>query len=168
MVGARPAARLTVLSGPSTVGLDKVVELVRARTPVVRMPVSVTTRRRRAHEVDGVHYTFVDPATFDRLVADDALLEWAAVGGNRYGTPRGPVTAWLAAGEPVLLAIDPRGAALVRTAVPDARLVYLAPRGAASPPAEFDVTVVYDSAERAAEELVGLLGSPFLTPARPQ
>ena len=167
MVGARPAARLTVLSGPSTVGLDRVLELVRARTSAVRMPVPVTTRHRRAHEVDGVHYAFVDPATFDRLVAGDALLEWAQVGGNRYGTPRGPVEAWLAAGQPVLLAIDPQGAALVRAAVPDARLVYVAPPGGRVPP-DFDVAVAYDSAERAAEELVGLLGSPFLTPARPQ
>jgi guanylate kinase len=167
MVGARPAARLTVLSGAPAVGLDKVIELVRARTPAVRMPVSVTTRRRRLREVDGVHYAFVDPATFDRLVAADALLEWMQVGGNRYGTPRGPVEAWLAAGEPVLLAIDPQGAALVRAAVPDARLVYLATPGTRVP-SGFDVAVAYDSAERTAAELVGLAGSPFLTPARPR
>jgi guanylate kinase len=167
MVGARPAARLTVLTGPSAVGLDKVIELVRARTPSVRMPVSVTTRRRRDHEVDGLHYTFVDRARFDRLVADAALLEWAEIGGDRYGTPRGPVEAWLAAGEPVLLAIDVQGAALVRAAVRGAVLAYLAPPGEPAPPG-FDVTVAYDAAERAADELVGLLGSPFLTPARPQ
>ena len=53
-------ARLTVLTGPSGAGRDSVIELVRARAPWVRVPVSVTTRRRRAHEVDGVHYTFVD------------------------------------------------------------------------------------------------------------
>jgi guanylate kinase len=166
MDGARPPARLTVVSAPSGVGLDRVIELVRARAPYPRVPVSVTTRRRRAHETDGVQYAFVNAAGFDRLVAGGALLEWAEIGGNRYGTPRAPVAQWLAAGEPVLLAIDPRGAALVRAEVPDARLVWIAPPGTPAP-AGFDASVEYESGERAAGELVSLLGSPFLTPARP-
>jgi guanylate kinase len=198
---ARPDARLTVLTGPSWAGRDSVVELVRARAQFVRVPVSVTTRRRRAHEVDGVHYTFVDRPAFDRLIADQLLLEWAELGGNLYGTPREPVEAWLRAGEPVLLVLDTVGAGLVKAAMPEARLVRLtapagpvpAPTGSASaratpapagsmpapsgsvparpadPPAsaDADVTVVNDSAERAADELVSLLGSSCLTPARP-
>ncbi len=57
----RPApARLTVLSGPSGVGKDSVIELIRARAPRVWLSVSVTTRRMRPYEVDGVHYYFVD------------------------------------------------------------------------------------------------------------
>jgi guanylate kinase len=164
MDGARPAARLTVVSAPSGVVLDRVVELVRARAPFVRVPVSVTSRRRRAHEVDGVQYAFVDADAFDRLVAGGALLEWAQIGGNRYGTPRAPVVGWLAAGEPVLLVID--GAALVRGEMPDARLVWVGPSGAGAP-AGFHTAVAYRSAERTADELVSLLGSPYLTPARP-
>jgi guanylate kinase len=179
---ARPDARLTVLTGPSWAGRDSVVELVRARAPFVRVPVSVTTRRRRAHEVDGVHYTFVDRPAFERLIADQLLLEWAELGGNLYGTPREPVEAWLRAGEPVLLVLDTVGAGLVKAAMPEARLVRLtapagsmpAPAGSvparpADPPAsaDADVTVVNDSAERAADELVSLLGSSCLTPARP-
>jgi guanylate kinase len=166
MDGARPPARLTVVSAPSGVGLDRVIELVRARAPFPRVPVPVTTRRRRAHEIDGVQYVFVDVAGFDRLVAGGALLEWAAIGGNRYGTPRAPVAAWLAAGDPVLLAIDPRGAALVRAQMPDAQLVWIAPPGTPAP-AGFDTAIPYESGERTADELVSLLGSPFLTPARP-
>ena len=129
---ARPDARLTVLTGPSWAGRDSVVELVRARAPFVRAPVSVTTRRRRAHEVDGVHYTFVDRPAFERLIADQLLLEWAELGGNLYGTPREPVEAWLRAGEPVLLVLDTVGAELVKVAMPEARLVRLtAPAGPA-------------------------------------
>jgi guanylate kinase len=191
---ARPAARLVVLSGPSGVGKDSVIELIRARSPWVWLSVSVTTRPKRDYEVDGVHYNFVSRAEFERMIADHHLLEWAEFAGNLYGTPRAPVEVRLATGIPVLLKIDLQGARQVRAAMPDALLVFLAPpspeelkrrlvgRGtedeetlrrrlrhadeelAAEP--EFDVTVVNDLVERAADELVGLLGSPLLTPAQ--
>lgn len=188
--GARPAARLTVLSGPSGVGKDSVIELIRARSPRVWLSVSVTTRPQRPNEVDGVHYHFADRPTFERLIDDDQLLEWAEFAGYLYGTPRAPVEARLREGVPVLLKIDLQGARQVRRAMPAAQLVFLAPpswaelerrllgRGtddqdtvrrrlrhareelAAEP--EFDVTVVNDSVARAADELLALLGSPAL------
>src|ERR687893_135574 len=103
---ARPAARLTVLSGPSGVGKDSVIELIRARSPWVWLSVSVTTRKMRDYEVEGVHYYFVDRPEFERLTASGQLLEWAEFAGNLYGTPRGPVEARLDEGVPVLLKID--------------------------------------------------------------
>ncbi len=184
---ARPAARLTVLSGPSGVGKDSVIELIRARSPWVWLSVSATTRPKRDYEVDGVHYHFVDRAEFERLVDAGELLEWAEFAGNLYGTPRAEVLRRLATGRPALLKIDLQGARQVRAAMPAAQLVFLAPpsvaelkrrlvgRGtedaetirlrlahadeelAAEP--EFDVTVINDSVERAADELVRLLGS---------
>jgi guanylate kinase len=165
---ARPAARLTVLTGPSQAGRAAVIRLVRARSPWVRVPVMVTTRRRRDHEIDGVHYTFVDEAAFDRLVEEHGLIESAAIRRHRYGTPRRPVEDWLAAGEPVLLSIDPRGAELVARAVPDSRMVLLlSPADQVRAGDGVAAAIVNHAAGRAADELVGLLGSPFLTPARP-
>jgi guanylate kinase len=189
-VAARPGSRLTVLSGPSGVGKDSVIEMVRARSPWVWLSVSVTTRPQRDNETDGVHYHFIDRAEFDRMIRDGALLEWAEFAGYRYGTPRGPVVSRLRRGEPVLLKIDLQGARQVRAAMPDARLVFLAPpsweelerrlvgRGTDDPETvrrrlahareemaaepEFDVTIVNDSVVRAADQLVGLLGSPAL------
>ena len=183
-------ARLTVLSGPSGVGKDSVIELIRARSPWVWLSVSVTTRPKRPYEVDGVHYHFVDRPEFERLIRSGRLLEWAEFAGNLYGTPRAPVEARLRAGEPVLLKIDLQGARQVRRSMPEAQLVFLAPpsweelerrltgRGTDSPEtirrrlahareelaaeSEFDVTVVNDNVERAAEELLRLLGSPAL------
>ncbi|GLI01947.1 guanylate kinase [Phytohabitans aurantiacus] len=191
---ARPAARLTVLSGPSGVGKDSVIELIRARSPWVWLSVSVTTRKMRDYEVDGVHYFFADRPEFERMIASGQLLEWAEFAGNLYGTPRGPVEARLREGEPVLLKIDLQGARQVRAAMPEAQLVFLAPpsveelkrrlvgRGTddeetirrrlahadeeLAAEREFDVTVVNDYVERAADELVSLLGSSFLTPLR--
>ncbi len=75
-----------------------------------------------------MHYLFVDDAEFDRLVADDELLEWAVVHGrHRYGTPRGPVEEALAAGRPAMLEIDLQGARQVRRTMPEALFVFLKP-----------------------------------------
>ncbi len=148
--------------------------------------VSVTTRRPRAGEVDGIHYHFVSDADFDRLVANDGLLEWARYGHARYGTPAGPVRDALAAGRKVLLEIDLQGARQIRESLPEARFVFVAPpnwealvsrlsgRGTETPAQmeerlraarveleaqdEFDHVVVNDDVERAVEELVDLIG----------
>ena len=64
---ARPAARLTVLSGPSGVGKDSVIELIRVRSPWIKLSVSVTTRKMRDYETDGEHYHFVTRSEFQRL-----------------------------------------------------------------------------------------------------
>ncbi len=157
--------------------------------PEVWISVSLTTRRPRAGEVDGVHYTFVDDATFDATIASGGFLEWATVhSGARYGTPLAPVQEALAAGRLALLEIDLQGARQVRRTMPEALFVFLAPpsweemvrrlvgRGTetdeerqrrlataveelAAEP-EFDVTVVNDDVRRAAETLVGLMRSP--------
>jgi guanylate kinase len=83
--------RLTVLSGPSGVGKGSVIAVVRERHPRVWLSVSVTTRAPRPGEVDGVQYHFVDQAEFDRMAARGELLEHASYAGSSYGTPRRPV-----------------------------------------------------------------------------
>jgi guanylate kinase len=175
------------------VGKGTVVAELRRRHPDVWVSVSVTTRRPRPGEVDGVHYHFVDDEDFDRLIASDGLLEWAEYAGNRYGTPAEPVRRRLAAGAPALLEIELQGARQVRDRDPEAQLVFLAPPSWAAlvsrlagrgsePPAvqerrlalaqaeldasgEFDVVVVNDDVARAADELVGLLTAPSPEPA---
>ena len=120
-------SRLTVLSGPSGVGKSTVVAELNRTCPGIWISVSVTTRRPRPGEADGREYHFVDDSEFDRLVADGALLEWAQFAGHRYGTPREPLNSKLEAGIACLLEIDLAGARQVKRAVPDARLVFLAP-----------------------------------------
>ena len=126
-VAAPSHSRLTVLSGPSGVGKSTVVAELSRACPEIWVSVSVTTRKPRPGEVDGREYHFVDDAEFDRLVASGALLEWARFAGHRYGTPRAPLAEKLEAGVACLLEIDLVGARQVKQAVPDARLVFLAP-----------------------------------------
>ncbi|GIJ22738.1 hypothetical protein Vlu01_33620 [Micromonospora lutea] len=168
---ARPAARLTVLAGPSGAGRESVVELIRARSPSVWTPIAVTTRPRRGSESDGVHRHFVTPSEFDRRLAAGELLEWSRFGGYRRGTEINPLRRRLAAGQPVLLPLDLDGALLVRAGWPRARLVLLHPPGWLPGPsvaAAFDLRVSYDRIERVVDELVGFIGSSFLAPARPR
>ncbi|GAA3783384.1 guanylate kinase [Micromonospora maritima] len=144
--------------------------MVRARLASVWVPVVATTRPPRPGERDGVDRLFLDPAGFDRLIAAGELLEWCRIGPYRRGVPRAEVWGRLAQGCPVLLPLDLAGALAVRAVAPQARLVLLAPPGYRADPAlaaVFTHAVAHDRTERAATELVGLLGSSFLAPARP-
>ena len=197
MTTARPAARLTVLSGPSGVGKDSVIELIRARSPWVWLSgLGDHPAAPRDYEIDGVHYYFVDRR---RVRAAGRRRRAAGVGRVR----RQPATAPRARrsrpgstpGSRCCWRSTCRAPARSARAMPEAQLVFLAPpswdelerrligRGtddadddpttalehareelAAEP--EFDVTVVNDFVEQAADELVGLLGSPTSAQAR--
>ena len=106
-----PARRglMFVLSSPSGAGKTTLSRALLAEDAGITMSVSATTRRPRPGEVDGVDYYFVNPDQFQSMVDENALLEWATVFGNRYGTPRAPVEAALAAGRDVLFDIDWQG-----------------------------------------------------------
>ncbi|HEX7353393.1 MAG TPA: guanylate kinase [Mycobacteriales bacterium] len=185
MADAPARARLTVLAGPSGVGKGSVVSALRALAPDVWVSVSWATRARRPAEVDGVHYVFVDEERFAAEVARGGFLESAEYAGHRKGTPRAPVEERLAAGVPVLLEIDVQGARLVRAAMPDALLVFLAPpsmaelarrlvgrgtddaagvqerlaiaRAEMAAADEFDAVIVNDDVEQAAARLLALM-----------
>jgi guanylate kinase len=121
-------ARLVVLAGPTAVGKGAVSGYIRENYPQVHFSVSATTRAPRPGEVHGEHYFFVSDDEFDRMIADNELLEWAVVHNSyRYGTPRPPIDAALAEGRSVLLEIDLQGARAVRRVMPDARLIFLLP-----------------------------------------
>jgi guanylate kinase len=178
-----------VLAGPTAVGKGTVAAHISEHHPEIHLSVSATTRPPRPSEVDGEHYYFVDDEEFDRLVAEDELLEHATVhNAYRYGTPRRPIEEALAAGRTVLLEIDLQGARQVRAAEPSATMVFLLPpswdelvlrlvgrgteddeerarrlRTAKSELAaqnEFDYRVVNDDVASAARDVVELMEAP--------
>lgn len=182
-------SRLVVLAGPTAVGKGTVAAHISEHHPEIHLSVSATTRPPRPGEVEGRHYFFVDDAEFDRLIAEDELLEHATVhNSHRYGTPRRPIEAALAAGSTVLLEIDLQGARQVRAAEPSATLVFLLPpswdelvqrlvgrgteddeerarrlrtaRRELAAQNEFDFRVVNDDVAAAAREVVELAEAP--------
>lgn len=182
--------RLAVLAGPTAVGKGTVAAVIRDDHPEVWISVSVTTRKARPGEVDGVHYHFVSDDEFDAMIAENELLEWAVVHkAARYGTPRRPVEEALAAGRPALLEIDLQGARQVKVNMPEALFVFLAPpswdelvrrlvgrgtederererrletaRVELAAESEFDVTIVNREVHAAATELVALMKAPL-------
>jgi guanylate kinase len=118
---------VVVLSGPSGVGKGSVHAGLHGLLEGLEDSVSVTTRAARPGERDGAAYHFVDDASFDRMIASGALLEWAEYAGNRYGTPRAPLEDAVERGRTVLLEIEVQGALQVRSRLPDALLIFLVP-----------------------------------------
>ncbi|HYL33012.1 MAG TPA: guanylate kinase [Stellaceae bacterium] len=100
---------LLVLSSPSGAGKTTITRALVAREPQLALSVSVTTRPRRAGEVDGKDYHFVDPPRFAAMVANDDLLEHATVFGHSYGTPRAPLMAAIENGRDIITDIDWQG-----------------------------------------------------------
>ena len=120
--------QLIVLAGPTAVGKGTVVKYILEHYPNVHLSVSATTRAPRPGEVDGQSYYFLTHEQFDEMIAAGDMLEYAVVHGqNKYGTPKQPVVAALAAGRQVILEIDIQGARQVKKAWPEAKLVFIAP-----------------------------------------
>ena len=118
---------LIVYSGPSGVGKGTLLRPYLATHPAAALSVSVTTRAPRPGERDGVDYHFITEEQFQRLVAEDGLLEHARYNGNGYGTPREAVERQLAAGRDVVLEIEVQGAMKIKQSFPDAVFVFILP-----------------------------------------
>jgi guanylate kinase len=100
---------LLVLSSPSGAGKTTITRALIEREPNLTISVSVTTRLRRASEVEGQHYYFTDASRFEEMVVRGELLEHATVFGHCYGTPRAPVERVLASGRDIVTDIDWQG-----------------------------------------------------------
>lgn len=118
---------MLVISGPSGVGKDALLDRMRERGEPFAQPVTMTTRPPRPQEIDGRDYRFVTREAFERLIAAGELLEHAEVYGNLYGVPRAQLRDALASGRDVLMRVDVQGAATLRGLLPGAIFVFLVP-----------------------------------------
>jgi len=120
---------LVIISGPSGVGKDTIIEALRRRPrdPDYHYVVTCTTRARRPGEIDGLSYQFLSTEAFLALRESGGLLEANEVHGHWYGTPRAQVREALATGHDVILKIDVQGAQQVKERVPNALLVFVVP-----------------------------------------
>jgi guanylate kinase len=177
---------LIVISGPSGVGKDTLIQRLRELDPRLQYSISYTTRRPRQGEADGVNYFFVNRQRFEELVAQGFFLEHATYNGNYYGTPAEAVEKARVAGHDILLKIEVQGAEQVRKRAPDGLFVFIAPpskeelirrqelRQGADPEedmaerrkiaetemkhaSKYDFVVINDDLERAVAEVLGII-----------
>lgn len=120
------SGKLLVVSGPSGVGKSTITNQLRGDDRFW-ISVSVTTRKMRAGEVDGVNYHFVTDEVFDRMISNGEFLEFAEFAGAKYGTPRKPVESALTSGKNVILEIELNGARQIRKNSKEAIMVFIEP-----------------------------------------
>ena len=133
VIDGAPGAILAIISGPSGVGKDTIIDVMRRREAESgragdrHYVVTVTTRAPREGEVDGVDYHFVTREQFLGIRAARGFLEANEVHGNWYGSPRDQVREALAAGRDAILKIDVQGAQVVKEQVSEALLIFVIP-----------------------------------------
>jgi len=118
---------LVILSGPSGVGKDSVIDGLRQLDRPWYFAVTATTRNKRETEQDGEDYIFLDQETFSDMRERDEFIECAEVYGRWYGVPRSQVRKGLKSGQDVILKIDVQGADTVRQMFPEAVSIFLIP-----------------------------------------
>ena len=118
---------LFVLSGPSGVGKNTVLQEVLAKRTDLTYSISATTRPPRGPEVDGLNYYFLSKEQFLAERQNNGFLEWAEIYGHYYGTPKKQVLALLQKGQHVILDVDIQGAAQIRHNYANAVLIFLYP-----------------------------------------
>lgn len=121
-------AKLFVVSAPSATGKSTVIDAVMQELPLLKKPISYTTRAPRSGEKNGVDYNFIDVETFKKMEKEGKLLEWAVVYGNLYGTSTDTVKDAFASGTFLLKDIDTQGALQLKNKLgKDAVLIFINP-----------------------------------------
>ena len=183
--------RLYIVSGPSGSGKDTILKEVFKKHPEIAFSISSISRPMRAGEVEGEKYHFISKEEFEKLIADDMLLEYNEFCGNYYGSPKAYVYECIEAGKDIILEVDVNGAAKVREAMPEAVSIFIMPPsyeelynrlcgrktetievinarmdvalGEIARATEYDYIVINDNLDEAIEDLLSIILSARLT-----
>ncbi len=178
---------LIVISGPSGVGKGTLIKIIFKNIPNLSYSVSVTTRKPRKEEREGVDYFFVDERTFKKYIEEHKFAEWAMVHGDYKGTLISTINETLAIGQDLILEIDVQGALKIKNKYPEGIFIFIAPpswekleerlRGRSTEDEQnlkkrlndarcemeykkyYDYVVVNDELEKAAQELEAIIVS---------
>jgi len=121
----KPEPLLIVISGPSGVGKDSVVQRMKERGMPFHFVVTATTRKKREAEVHGTDYWFLSKDEFARMIEQNELIEYAIVYGDYKGIPKAQVREALESGKDVVMRLDVQGAETVRKLAHDALLIFI-------------------------------------------
>ena len=128
MLEQRKQNLLIVISGPSGVGKDSVIDRMKERGLPFHFVVTTTSRAKRADEVEGEDYYFVTREEFEGMIDRDELFEYAQVYKDYKGIPKERIREALASGQDVIMRLDVQGAETVRSRSPQAVLIFLSTR----------------------------------------
>lgn len=127
MIKTNNKGLLIVVSGPSGAGKDTICQKLVKENSNIWMSVSMTTRKPRPLEKDGVDYFFVSKEDFLNKINDNTFLEYASYNDNYYGTPKDKVEEKLNDGKDVILVIDINGAINIKKIIPSALFIFIMP-----------------------------------------
>ena len=127
MIKTNNKGLLIVVSGPSGAGKDTICQKLIKENSNIWMSVSMTTRKPRTLEKDGVDYFFVSSEEFENKINDNTFLEYASYNDNYYGTPKDKVEEKLNEGKDVILVIDINGAINIKKIIPSALFIFIMP-----------------------------------------
>lgn len=127
MIKTNNKGLLIVVSGPSGAGKDTICQKLIKENSNIWMSISMTTRKPRPLEKDGVDYFFVSSEEFENKINDNTFLEYASYNDNYYGTPKDKVEEKLNEGKDVILVIDINGAVNIKKIIPSALFIFIMP-----------------------------------------
>lgn len=116
-----------ILSGPSGCGKDTILQEVFKKCPNLKFSISSITRAMRENEKEGEKYNFVSKEHFEKMLADNELLEYNVYVGNYYGTPKTPVLKATENGNDIVIEVDVNGAAQIRSNLEDTVSIFILP-----------------------------------------
>ena len=123
----RNTSNIYVISGPSAVGKDTIIEYLQKEDNNFHFVVTATTRMPRKNEKEGINHFFYSKETFNKLIKNNDLIEWAKVYKNYYGVPKSQVFEPLKNNKNVLLRVDVQGAKRIKELIPDVVLIFIKP-----------------------------------------
>lgn len=119
--------KIFVVSAPSGAGKTTIVKNVLSNLPELNFSISITTRKKREDEIDGVDYHFISEDDFLKRIKKNDFIEWEKFYDYYYGTPKGLIEEKLKSGASVLLEVDVKGALNIKAIYPEAILIYISP-----------------------------------------
>ena len=128
MIDKNQQKNIIVISGPSGVGKDTLMEIIEKRNPEkIHIAITATTRKPRSNERNGINHFFVNKVKFNQMINNDELIEWAKVYENLYGVPNSEITNNLEKNNKVLIRVDVQGAKRLKEILNHSVFIFISP-----------------------------------------